>query len=354
MYCSFCGKNQDEVRNLIAGPSVFICDECIELCNDIIGDGLQAGTRESPGLLTVDTLVARADNVIPGQRLAKRALAAALLEAVLTMRGPLGSQGGGTILVLGATGSGAREVILEMTKVLQLPRAIVDVPLLYSGATFVESYPSSDFRGKDGAIVIDHVETLLVAERSEVARQLQHALVTMLDSRRLRVADDRVQHVDAKNAIIIGICELAGRDESKHVECDDLLTELGFIPTLAARFGIVVAFGAPDHDAYESMLLRSGGLFEQYQDSLEKSGRRIQFSPGCACTIATAAVRRNDGFLGLQTLMRQICQAIVCEMPLWREETTAIEPQWVSQVLHGNAHDMSHLDMHGRSAETRA
>lgn len=335
LYCSFCGKNQEEVRNLIAGPSVFICDECIELCNDVIRDGPPASrTPEALATLpTVDALVARADSAITGQQGAKRALAAAMLEAVLTMGAPLGSQGGRTILVVGPTGSGMREVILELTKALRLPHSIVDVPLLYSGATFVESHPSSHFVGRDGAVVMDHMETLLVAARSEVARQLQHALVTMLDSRRLRVADEKLQLVDATKAIIIGICELPNQPDLQRVECGEYLIELGFIPTLAARLGTVIAFGAPDRDAYKSMLMRSGGLFEQYRDRLDKSGRYIQFSPECAGTIAAAAIQRNEGFLGLQTLMRQICQAIVSETPLGLDEVTTIEPQWVCRAL---------------------
>lgn len=357
LYCSFCGKSQEEVRNLIAGPSVFICDECIELCNDIIRDGPSASrTPESLATLpTVDALVTCADSVIPGQQGPKRALAAAMLEAVLTLRGPLGSQGGRTILVVGPTGSGMREVTLKLTKALRFPHSIVDVPLLYSGATFVESHPSSDFAGRDGAIVMDHMETLLVAARSEVARQLQHALVTMLDSRRLRVADEKIQLVDARKAIIIGICELPSQHDLKRVECGEHLIELGFIPTLAARLGTVVAFGAPDRDAYESMLTRSGGLFEQYQDSLYKSGRYIQFSPECAATIAAAAVRRDEGFLGHQTLMRQICQAIVSETPLGLDEVTTIEPQWVCRALQpddGKARKMPRPKPLGAAADS--
>jgi len=357
LYCSFCGKSQDEVRNLIAGPSVFICDECIGLCNDIIRDGPPA-SRTPKALATLpsaDELVACATDVIPGQQGAKRALAAAMLEAVFTAGGFVGSQEGGTILVVGPIGCGMREVILELTKALRLPRSIVDLPLLYSGVTFVECYPSSDFEGRDGAIVMDHMETLLVAARSEVARQLQHALVTMLDSRRLRVADEKLQLVDARKAIIIGICELPSQHDLKRVECGEHMIELGFIPTLAARFGTVIAFGAPDRDAYKSMLIKSGGLFELCKDNLDRSGRHIQFSAECAGTIAAAAVRRSEGFLGLQALMRQICQAIVSEMPFGLEGITTIESRWVRRALRldgGNARKMPRPKPLGTSADS--
>ena len=131
-------------------------------------------------------------------------------------------------------------------------------------------------------------------------------------------------------------CSFCNKDQHdpKHAECGKDLIGPGFIPTLAARLGSVVAFDAPDRDDYESMLTRSGGLFEQYRGSFEKIGRHIQFRAECAGTIAAIAVTRNEGFLGLQTLMRQIGAAILAEeAPSARDALTTIEPQWVQRAL---------------------
>lgn len=336
IHCSFCGKAKTQIKSLIAGPGVFICDECIELCNDILGQGeREARTAAYPATPSaIDSLVAAADAAIPGQQATKRTLAAALTEALMNISDPRGNPGGRAILVLGPAGSGKREIIAAMTRALGLPQLKIDIPLLFPNSPFVGSYDgTAAWHGGEGAILVDHLDALLDPERGESARQLQHALATVLDGAELRIFDRSDHRVNTARAVFIGVCDLPAQQKTHHLEAPAGLLGMGFIPGLTARFGTVVAFDPPDQAAYEAMLVQTGGLFEQYRDRLEGGGRAVEFAADAADPIATWAVRRNEGILGLLALMSRLCRVVILDPRLGLDEAATLDARWVMGTL---------------------
>lgn len=227
-----CGKSNSEVKKLIAGPGVFICDECIELCNDILGpedrEARASAYRATPA--AIDSLIAAADRAIPGQQAAKRTLAAGLIAALLSTCDPQWDQGSRAILVLGPVGCGKRQALAEMIKALGLPHLKIDIPLLFPGSSLIGTYEPSNLYGLDGFVLLDHLNAILDPVLAEAARQLQYALVTVLDSTELRIMDRSDHRVNTSKAIFIGVCDLAGEQQRGDFEGAEWLIGMGFLP----------------------------------------------------------------------------------------------------------------------------